>query len=109
MTNPVPFELRVANTNPHSKFSRFEIVAVIEYEHPRTHETRVETVSSLEELEEHPYEHSEPFYILYGMYADYIHPVYGAGREIRRFPDLKDAKELLVELNGQIEEDEDQE
>lgn len=109
MTNPVPFELRVANSNPRSKFSHFEIVAVIEYEHPRTEETLVETVSSLEELEEHPYSHSEPFYILYGVYADFVHPEYGRAREISRFPDLKDAKELLVELNGTIEEDQDDE
>lgn len=109
MTNPVPYELKVANSNPHSAFSHFEIVSVIEVVHPRWDEPYIETVADAEELKEHPYAHSPPFYILYGRYADAVHPEYGAAREIRRFENLKDAKELLVELNGQIDEDEDEE
>lgn len=111
MTNPVPFELKVANRNPHSRFSHFIIDCVIECEHPRFDEPYIEHVESADDLEEHPYAHSEPFYILYGRYADDYcpHPEHGGAREICRFPNLKDAKELLVELNGPIEEDEDQE
>jgi hypothetical protein len=109
MGDPVPFALRVANSNPRSLFSQFEIVSVIECEHPRFDGPYIETVNDLEELAEHPYAHSPPFYILYGRYADAVHPEYGAAREIRRFEHLKDAKELLVELNGSIEEDQDDE
>jgi hypothetical protein len=110
MTNPVPYELTVANSNPRSQFSHFIIDCVIECEHPRFDEPYIEHVESAEELEEHPGPHSEPFYILYGKYAaDYFpHPQHGGAKELRRFPDLKDAKELLVELNGPIEEDEDE-
>lgn len=109
MADPVPFELKVANSNPKSRFSSFEIVSVIECVHPRFDEPYVETIANIEDLEEHPYDHSEPFYILYGRYADsfHPHPVHGGAREICRFPKLKDAKELLVELNGPIDEDQD--
>lgn len=111
MTNPIPFALKVANSNPRSKFSHFEIISVIECEHPRFDEPYIETVSDLEELAEHPYAHSPPFYILYGRYADefHPHPEHGAAREICRFENLKDAKELLIELNGPIDEDQDDE
>lgn len=109
MGDPVPFELLVANSNPHSLFSRFEIVSVIECEHPRTEDVYIEKVTDPEELAKHPYNHSPPFYILYGIYADGTGPDAGAAREICRFPHLKDAKELLVELNGAIEEDQDDE
>lgn len=109
MGDPVPFELRVANSNPHSFFSCFEIVSVVECEHPRFDEPYIEKVADAEKLDEHPYAHSEPFYILYGIYADGTGPDAGAAREICRFPHLKDAKELLIELNGAIEEDQDDE
>jgi hypothetical protein len=111
MTNPVPFSLVVANSNPNSRFSHYEIVCAIEVEHPRTEHVYVETILDPQELEEHPYSHSDPFYVLYGRYADpyYPHPEHGGAREICRFENLKDAKEFLVELNGPIEEDQDDE
>jgi hypothetical protein len=111
MGDPVPFELKVANSNPNSRFSHYEIVCVIECEHPRTETTYIETVENIEDLEEHPYAHSSPFYMLYGRYATPYapHPVHAGAREIARFEHLKDAKEFLVELNGPIEEDQDDE
>ena len=109
MGDPVPFELKVANSNPRSQFSHFIIDCVVECEHPRFDEPYIEHVESAEELEEHPHAHSDPFYILYGKYADFVHPEHGGAKEIRRFPHLKDAKELLVELNGPIDEDQDDE
>ena len=107
--NPVPYAIKVANSNPGSHFSHFSIISVIEVVHPRFDEPYIETIENAEELEEHPYDHSEPFYILYGEYAGsfYPHPEHGGAREIRRFPNLEDAKELLVELNGPIPEDQE--
>lgn len=109
MANQVPYALKVANSNPSSRFSHFSIISVIEVVHPRFDEPYIETVENLEDLEEHPYSHSEPFYILYGEYAGpfYPHPQHGSAREIRRFPNLDDAKEFLVELNGIITEDQE--
>lgn len=107
MGDPIPFELTVANSNPHSKFSHFIIECAIEVEHPRTEHTYVETLNDLEELAEHPYAHSPPFYILYGRYAGEPHPIHIGAREIGRFEHLAEAKELLAELNGPIEDDQD--
>lgn len=109
MTNPVPYLLEVANSNPASRFSRFEIASVIEVEHPRFDEPYIEIIVDAEELEEHPYAHSPPFYILYGFYAGEPHPELGPSREIRRFENLKDAQELLEDLNGPIDDDQDTE
>lgn len=111
MTNPIPFELTVANSNPNSRFSHFEIVCAVDCKHPRFDDTYTEVVESAEELEEHPYTVGDPFYVLYGRYAaEYApHPVHVGARELGRFANLKDAKELLVELNGPIVEDQDEE
>lgn len=107
MGDPIPFLMRVANSNPNSKFAAFVIECAVERENPHTEFTYLETVESREALEAETDSHSPPFYVLWGVYAGSPHVKYGGARELGRFDHLADAKELLFELNGVIEEDED--
>lgn len=107
MGDLIPFVMRVANSNPGSKFAAFVIECVVERENPHTEFRYLESVESSEALAADKEPHSPPFYVLWGVYAGAPHVKYGNARELARFDHLADAKELLFELNGIIEEDED--
>lgn len=107
MSDPVPFFLSVPNSNPESAFASFEITACWEFVDPRTNATEVMSLDDFE-LAHPPAEHGPVFYTLYGRFDPDKNPQhFGGVQAISNFTTVSAAKELLVALNGPIDEGED--
>lgn len=110
MSDPAPFALSVPNSNPNSAFSHFEILSVREEQQPGDDESHVEVLATDDQVAFDEYAVGPIFYTVYGRYDAEKHPErFGGVIAFSDFSTLQAAKDFLVDLNGPLPENHEDE
>lgn len=110
MANQAPFFLSVPNSNPNSAFSHFELLSVREIQQPGFDDTEIEALQTQDAVDFDDYAVGPIFYTVYGRYDPEKHPeAFGGVIGFANFSTLDAAKKFLVELNGPLPENHEDE